>query len=167
MYGEFTEWHFTCSYYFFLCVVDVYFLRITIINASSPTNKIISYMCVIKLMENNAWQNLYRIPYLSETAISAWGLKVRGLYRYLSRVVMGSDTDFDLYCCFYNTLKTYLVSISCVKLILIYCIFPILEVAYFLCLNVLWCHLYWNIHVVTWKFKLQIGTEKQNKVTQN
>lgn len=88
-------------------------------------------------MENNAWQNLYRIPYLPETAISARGLKVRGLYRYLSRVVMGSDTDFDLYCCFYNTLKTYLVSISCVKLILIYCIFPILELAYFLYLNVL------------------------------
>lgn len=167
MYGEFTEWHFTCSYYFSLCVLDVYFLRITIINASSPTNKIISYMCVIKLMENNAWQNLYRIQDLPETAISARGLKVRGLYRYLSRVVMGSDTDFDLYCCFYNTLKTYLVSISCVKLILIYPIFPILELAYFLYLNVLWCHLYWNIHVVTWKFKLQTGTEKQNKVTQN
>lgn len=80
-------------------------------------------------MENNAWQNLYHIPYLPKTPISARGLKARGLY--LSRVDVGCDTDFKLYCCFYNILKTYLVSISCVKLILIYPIFPILELAYF------------------------------------
>lgn len=82
-------------------------------------------MCVIKLMENNAWQNLYYIPYLPETPISARGLKARGLY--LSSVNMGCDTNFDLHCCFYNILNRYLVSFSCVKLILIYLSFPFLE----------------------------------------
>lgn len=75
-------------------------------------------------MENNAWQNLYHIPYLPESPISARGLKARGLF--LSRVDMGFDTDFEMYC-FYYMLNRYLVSFSSVKLILIYLSFPFLE----------------------------------------
>ena len=48
------------------------------------------FTLVYRYIENITWQNLYHTPHQPETPIWYW-----------SRIDMGCDTNFVMYCCFY------------------------------------------------------------------
>lgn len=78
--------------YFVICINN---LVISVQQICDTCNNYSDSLCI----DNNTCQNQYHIPYQPKTPISALGLKAKR--RCWSRMNMGCDADFDMYCCFH------------------------------------------------------------------